>query len=86
MGLSPDDFAANDQPLAIWPDNLPSLTVFASLATQWRAGFSGPTGLDYNVMPTVFRLHGIERSRWPEMFDDIRAMETEALKTMSKKE
>ena len=86
MGLSPEDFAGNDQPLPVWPDNLPSLTVFASFATQWRTGFNGPTGLDYNVMPTVFRLHGIARTRWPEMFDDIRAMEAEALKTMSKKE
>lgn len=86
MGLSPEDFASNDAPLALWPDNLPALTLFSSLTTQWRVGFNGATGLDYNVLPTVLRLHGIQRAEWPAMFDDIRAMEAEALKTMSNKE
>ncbi len=86
MGLAPEDFASNDQPLAIWPDNLPALSLFSSLSTQWRIGFNGPTGLDYGVLPTVLRLQGIPRSDWPAMFDDLRVMEAEALKTMSKKD
>lgn len=86
MGLSAEDFAGNDAPLGLWPDSLQAITLFSALSTQWRISFNGPTGLDYNVLPTVLRLHGIHRRDWPAMFDDIRAMEAEALKTMSKKE
>lgn len=46
-------------------------------------GMGGPVGLDYNVLPTVFRLRGIPRSKWSEMFDLIQVMEVEALETMS---
>jgi hypothetical protein len=90
MGLSPEDFATADQPLGLWPENLPAVALFASLDTQWRVGFAGPIGLDYSVLPIVFRLRALPRKDWPGMFDDLRAMETEALKTinasMSKKD
>ena len=86
MGMRPEDFAGTDPPLGLWPDNLTAVAAFADLSTQWRVGFNGPTGLDYTVLPTVFRLQGIARKDWSDLFSDLRAMEAEALKTMHKKD
>ncbi|WP_267911630.1 DUF1799 domain-containing protein [Citrobacter cronae] len=52
------------------------------MATQWRVGASGATGLDYNVLPWVFELHGVEDAA--ACMADIRIMESEALKVMHK--
>lgn len=79
-GLEDADFSA--KPLAIWPETLPPLRVFAALDTQWRVGFGGATGLDYNVLPTTLRLLGVPRADWPELFEDIRTMERAALDVM----
>lgn len=53
------------------------------MSSQWRTGMNGPTGLDYNALPTVLRLVGIARSEWSDIFDCIRVMEGEAMKVMS---
>jgi hypothetical protein len=55
------------------------------LTTQWRTGFAGAVGLDYGVLPTVFRLAGIPRGDWPALFEDIRVMERGALHLMREK-
>lgn len=69
----------------VWPDNLPALNVLIAMATQWRTGMAGPTGLDYAALPPVFRLLSIPRSLWPDTFECLRVMESEALKIMSEK-
>lgn len=66
----------------MWPDNLPAVNVLISMATQWRVGMSGATGLDYNVLPSVFQLVGIPRKQWPDTFECIRVLEAEALAMM----
>ena len=78
------DVAADDT-AEIWPDNWDSVTVFADLATQWRVGLAGPTGLDYGVIPGVLRLRRIPRASWAQVFDDVRVMELEALTAMGEK-
>lgn len=50
--------------------------------TQWRVGVTGPTGLDYGVLPTVLRLMGVQRSQWPWIWDALRVMERAALEAM----
>ena len=56
------------------------------LQTQWRAGFSGPTGLDYRSVMIVMRTHNRRHGqRWPipdyaECFEHIQVMELEALR------
>jgi hypothetical protein len=70
----------------VWPDNWQALTVFNALGTQWRVGMAGPTGLDYGVLPDVFRFHAIPEADWPDLFQSIRAMEGEALAVMHEKE
>lgn len=81
-GLSRTDIAESDV-VEIWPDNWDVIGLFAALNTQWRVGFSGATGLDYGVLPSVLRMRGIPRARWPDLFDDLRVLEAEALTAMN---
>jgi hypothetical protein len=55
------------------------------MATQWRAGMSGATGLDYNALPVVLRLMSVPKKEHPSLFEDIRTMEDAALDEMRKK-
>ncbi|WP_426287549.1 DUF1799 domain-containing protein [Luteibacter sp. E-22] len=61
---------------------MPAVDTLIAMGTQWRVGAAGATGLDYGVMPQVFRLLAIPRSDWPETFDCVRVLEAEALATM----
>lgn len=54
------------------------------MQTQWRVGFSGPIGLDYGVLPQVFRMVGIPRADWSDVFECLQSMEAEAMRQMEK--
>ena len=82
-GLTLDDLG--DTAAHVWPENLPAVNAFIALSTQWRVGMAGATGLDYNVIPAVLRLQSIPRADWPEVFDGLRIMESEALEIMREK-
>jgi hypothetical protein len=58
------------------------VNVFIAMQTQWRVGFGGPTGLDYNVLPSVMRMQRIPRKQWLDVFECLRVMEGEALQVM----
>jgi len=79
FGLTPEDV---EEEVGILPSVREVFTVFSTLATQWRVGAGGATGLDYNVLPWVFELHGVEDAA--ACMADIRIMESEALKVMHK--
>lgn len=83
-GFSLDDVVAED--VEIWPDNVRAYELFNALATQWRAGMGGPTGLDYSAVEVTMRLCGLPPAEWPELFADLRVMERAALEAMSSKE
>ena len=83
FGLTVEE--ASGPPVELWPDNLPAVNAFIAMSTQWRVGMNGATGLDYGVVPTVLRLAGVPRAEWAEVFDGLRTMEDEALKTMREK-
>lgn len=80
MGLTAADL--DDGEIDIWPVNLPATNAFVAMSTQWRTSFGGLTGLDYNVIPSVFRLIGIPRKEWPDAFECVRVMEAEAMRVM----
>lgn len=67
----------------MWPDNLPAVNVLIAVSTQWRAGMGGATGLDYNVLPAVFRMMNIPEADWPDTFECLRVLEDEALETLN---
>lgn len=64
--------------IAIWPDNVAAVRVFAAIQTQWTIGPAGPIGLRYEVLPVVFDLLEIHEDR-PDLFDALRVMESAAL-------
>lgn len=78
MGL--DDY--QQELVEVWPENYLSLQVFEAMATQWRTGMSGPTGLDYSALPIVMRQMQVPKGERKQLFDDIRVMEGAALKVM----
>ena len=70
----------------VWADNWQALVVFDQMATQWRMGSHSAIGLDYNVIPHIFRMSGIKRKDQPALFADLRVMENEALNIINAKE
>ncbi|MFI8394204.1 DUF1799 domain-containing protein [Pseudomonas sp. NPDC078863] len=67
----------------VWPDNWRAFLLFEAMSTQWRVGMGGATGLDYNALPPVASMLGMKRREIPEVFQDIRVMEAEAMLVMS---
>jgi len=63
----------------VWPDTLQAVQCFQALGSQWRHGFAGIVGLDYGVVPVVFRMMDVPRKEWRQLFDDIRIMEQAAI-------
>lgn len=76
---------ASGPPVGIWPDNIAAVNVFVAMSTQWRTGFNGPTGLDYNALPVVMRMIGVPQKDRADAFDGVRTMEDAALEVMRKK-
>lgn len=57
IGLSLSDYSDDDIPEVIFSDDMmESWDVFISMATQWRSSGAGAYGLDYNVLPMLFRI------------------------------
>lgn len=83
FGFTAADFDAENS-VEIWPDNYTAVMAFVALGTQWRDGMNGATGLDYSAIPFVLRMRGVPRDEWPEVFEQIRIMEHEALIEMHK--
>ena len=80
-GLKLEEMPLED--VMVWDINWPSFEVFNDLSSQWRIGGMGDaTGLDYNVIPMVAKMHGYKGKRLKEIFSDIKVMENEALITM----
>ena len=78
--MSLDDL---EEEVELWAINAEAFSVFNSMSTQWRAGMSGATGLDYTSLPIVMDLEGIDADDRKQVFRDVRTMEQEALKTMA---
>ena len=54
--------------------------VFSRLTTQINVGpMGGVLGLRYEAIPVVLRLLAVPREEWPDLFERIRVMESEAM-------
>ena len=82
--MTPEDFVAES--LEIWPENEESIALFSSLSTQWRMGFSGPTGLDYNVLFSRLAMLNVDEQTHERLFQDVRVIESEALALLNTKD
>lgn len=83
-GFVPADFEGDE--FELWPENDQAMRLFETVQTQWRMGFGGAVGLDYNVL-----FNRLDRLRLPDresdwLFDDLRVLEDEALLIFRKKD
>lgn len=83
-GLRPEDFG--NEAFEIWPENEESILLFSSLSTQWRVGFNGPTGFDYNVLFTRMERMQLSDQKYEQLFQDIRVIESEALQLLNQRD
>lgn len=75
--------AAQDRVVVeVWPENWQAFDLFGLLATQWRVGMNGPTGLAYEALYPLLDRMTSSPQEWDEAFSDLRFMEAEALKVM----
>lgn len=63
----------------VWPENEAIVGVFLALATQWRHGMDGITGLDYSAIWTPIRIRRVPRNNWRDLFAGIQVMERAVL-------
>lgn len=82
-GLVPADIES-DFTHEVWPDNWQAVVLFSEMGTQWRIGFSGPTGLDYGCVYARLDRLGLPQETWEQTYDDVRILESAALEQMSK--
>lgn len=83
-GLRLDDYPSKE--VEIWPDNFEAYRLFCSMSTQWRTGFAGPTGLDYNVLYSKLDRLGLEPDRYDELESDVGVIERAALSEIARKD
>jgi hypothetical protein len=83
-----DDDADNDADDhdGVWPENLPALTAFMRIKTQWvvtGVGMAGllTIGLNYASAKAGLELAGIDVT--PELWDDILVIEAGALPALN---
>ncbi|MCX7779610.1 MAG: DUF1799 domain-containing protein [Negativicutes bacterium] len=65
------------------PENVPAWRLWCRVNTQWRMGFDGPVGLDYNALHTVAEIYGLEIT--PALFEKIRELEYYTMKKTQEK-
>lgn len=85
FGLVREGPEPEDATFCVWPENWQAFVLFSGLATQWSVGMGGPTGLRYESIPVVMRMRKIPRDDWPTLFEQVRVMESEALKYFAEK-
>jgi hypothetical protein len=73
-----------EEEIELWPDTWPAFLLFEAMSTQWRVGMSGAIGLDYQALPVVAKYLEVAEEDMPLAFNDLRLMESEALKHMAK--
>jgi len=73
-----------NETLDVWPDNVRAVNVFIALSTQWRVGFGGAYGLDFNVLYRKMDRLALSPDDCEDLEAEIRVLEDAALETMRK--
>lgn len=56
------------------------------MRTQWRTGMGGATGLDYSVLPEIWRRLKVPPGDRDDVFSGLQAIEQAALEAMHEKD
>lgn len=78
FGLTTADLG-QQQDVEVWPDNWQAVQLLNRMSTQWRVGFGGAVGLDYNVLYRMMDRLGLVPEEYDQMEADIQMMEQEVL-------
>ena len=83
-GLTREDYEDEEPEILIFDESMyQSWEIFNAMNTQWRSSGGVPYGLDYNVLPMLFRIYKIDDEEMA--LNDVRVMEGLALQLMHKK-
>jgi hypothetical protein len=82
-GLTAADFVKED--VEVWQVNWASVSVMVAMQDQWRVGPNGPYALDYCALNEVWERLRIPKKKRDRVFNDLRIMVPEALKTIRKR-
>jgi hypothetical protein len=80
--VNPDGwfYDGTDWRCELWAENWPAMKFYNEvMATQWRHGFNGPTGLDYNVLLHELDRRDLGRDEYDDLFGSLRIIEQTAL-------
>lgn len=81
VGLTREDYEGEEPPEVLFDESMAqSWDVFCAMGTQWRSAGMGAYGLDYNVLPMLFRIYKIDDEE--AALNDLRIMESKALEMM----
>ena len=69
-------------PVLCWPENVQPTVVMMTLGTQWRTAAAGFTGLDYGVLPEIWRRLKVPPQDRDAVFFDLQVIERAALAAM----
>lgn len=75
--MQPDDL---QEDVELYPDNALAVAVFLEIATQWRHGPAGITGLDYPALFAAMDERGLEGEDRRDTYAGARVMERAVLK------
>ena len=82
IGLTLDDVA--EEHVAVWPDNWQTVNIFAAMQTQWRWSDNRRVGLDYNVLPEIWKRTGTRKKDRNDIFRGLRIMEHAAMEELNR--
>lgn len=69
----------------LWPENLPALSLFNAVSSQWRTDFGQRTGLDYSGVRASPAFRRIRNRRKREaVFEDVCTIEQAWLEARAK--
>ncbi|UOX39705.1 hypothetical protein [Escherichia phage vB_EcoS_SCS31] len=81
IGMRRSDYEDEEPEILHFDDNMmKAWDIYCSMATQWRVGANGATGLDYNVLNFLFRVYNVSEEEL--VLSDLRILEAKALEMM----
>lgn len=70
----------------VWPENMAAITLFSTLSTQWIVGTGGIVGLNYIPLFHCLDRMKLSEQEYDWLFNDVRVIESEALKAINTKD
>lgn len=76
---------APEPELEVFEDNLLPARVFQRMGTQWTVDSGAQIGLRYEALPIVMRYSKVKPEEEEQVFEDVQAMEDEAIRVFTEK-